>query len=269
MKTIFLLLLTVFGFTSRAFAHDHDASHSKEEPKKSLTLSTNVDSVKAGPIILQIQLKNETGKNLGAKDIALSHTQRIHAFLVDKALTQFRHEHPEWDGKSWVLKTNLDKGGDYKLWVQAKVASSGAEVTLSKSIRVEGEPVLQQRLSQNLLGEADGVVVKLSGVEVKSGEQSTLKFDVSRKDGSKLKLTPYLGAAAHVVAIHESNEEMAHMHPLNEKAQSPFETHAAFEKPGFYRIWAQFKESGKLLTIPFTLQVAKGSGKMQMDHSKH
>jgi hypothetical protein len=228
-----------------------------------------VDSLKAGPIILQIQLKNEVGKSLGPKDLALSHTKHIHAFLVDKTLTQFRHEHPEWDGKAWVLKANLDRGGAYKLWIQATVASSDTEITLSKSIRVEGETGSQNQFFQSLSGEAGGVVVKLSSADLKSGEQSTLKFDVSRKDGSKLKLESYLGAAAHVVAIHESNEAMAHMHPLNEKAASPFETHAAFEKAGFYRIWTQFKENGKVLTIPFTLQVTEGSAKKPIDHSKH
>ena len=269
MKSLISLGIMAFTWTQVVFAQSHSPSKSEASDKAEVSLSTTENSLKAGPVVLRIQLK-QNEKALGKKDIAISHTQRVHAFLVDHSLTQFRHEHPEWDGKDWVLKTNLEKGGNYKLWIQAKVASSGDEVTLSKRIQVEGTPSTQQPFSQNLLSESDGVVVKLSSGSVKSGEQSTLKFSVTRRDGSKLKLEPYLGAAAHVVAIHEKNEEMAHMHPLNEEAVSPFETHAAFEKPGFYRIWAQFREDGKLLTVPFTLQVAKGAtGKMPMDHSKH
>lgn len=269
MKSFILGGIMAFTWTSVVSAHDHHASHTEAPAKADVMLSTNVDSLNAGQVVLRIQLK-ENEKILGMKDISISHTQRIHAFLVDQTLTQFRHEHPEWDGKDWVLKTNLEKGGNYKLWIQAKIASSDSEVTLSKPIRVQGEPATSQGFSPKLMGEADGVVVKLSSNSLKSGEQSTLKFEVSRKDGSKLKLERYLGAAAHVVAINEKNNEMAHMHPLNEEAVSPFETHAAFEKPGNYRIWAQFKENGKLLTIPFTLQVAKAAtDKAPMDHSKH
>ncbi|MBN8555457.1 MAG: hypothetical protein J0L93_08435 [Deltaproteobacteria bacterium] len=268
MKLLASLIFSGITFTSLALAHDHDSSHGEQKSTTKVDLVTDVDSLKAGPIILKVQLK-QGQKSLGARDIEESHTQLVHAFLVDQTLTQFRHEHPEWDGKAWVLKTNLENGGSYKLWIQAKV-KNGNEVTLSKALKVSGTPARAQGFLPKLQSEVDNVVVKLAGDAVKAGEQSTLKFSVSRKDGSPLKLESYLGAAAHVVAIHEKNDEMAHMHPLNEEAVSPFETHAAFEKPGNYRIWAQFKENGKLLTIPFTLQVAKGSSsKKQMDHSKH
>ncbi len=270
MKSWFLGILSLLTFSGAIFAETHHGASHSTEGAVTYTLATGSDALSSGPITLRLQLKNNKGKVLAFEDIVLSHTQKIHAFLVDSTLTQFRHEHPEWDGKDWILKTELSSGGDYKLWIQARVAGSGDTVTLSKSISVKGPSAPNQKFSENFSGESDGIAVKLSPLKAKAGDQATLKFTVSRKDGSNPSLEKYLGAAAHVVAIREGNDVMAHMHPLNEEAGSPFETHAAFEKPGFYRIWAQFLESGKLRTVPFTLQVAKvAAGKMQMDHSKH
>jgi hypothetical protein len=86
-------------------------------------------------------------------------------------------------------------------------------------------------------------------------------------------LEPYLGAWAHVMILSKDGSEFIHAHPLDDAATmidnnpwqhshatpgpSPLaiETVTGFRKPGIYRMWAQFQRQGKVITIPFTIDI--------------
>src|SRR5581483_6538171 len=83
--------------------------------------------------------------------------------------------------------------------------------------------------------------------------------------GARAGLEPYLGAWAHVVVIGKDLDSFSHAHPL----EAAVHTHvtsgpppqevtivSSFPHPGEYRLWAQFQQSGKVVTAPFVLQVA-------------
>jgi len=68
----------------------------------------------------------------------------------------------------------------------------------------------------------------------------------------KTNLTPYFRAMGHVVILDESAQNFLHVHPLND--QEPiFETE--FQKPGIYKIWAEFKQNGKVRAFPFVVEI--------------
>ncbi|MED4785167.1 hypothetical protein [Brevibacillus choshinensis] len=75
----------------------------------------------------------------------------------------------------------------------------------------------------------------------------TVTFDLV-----KTNLTPYLGALGHVVILDESAQQYLHVHPAHQE-EAIFETQ--FEQPGLYKIWAEFKQNGKVRAFPFVVQI--------------
>ncbi|MED4586583.1 hypothetical protein P9578_27900 [Brevibacillus choshinensis] len=70
----------------------------------------------------------------------------------------------------------------------------------------------------------------------------TVTFDLD-----KTNLTPYLGALGHVVILNESAQQYLHVHPAHQE-EPIFETQ--FEQLGLYKIWAEFKQNGKVREFP-------------------
>ena len=122
---------------------------------------------------------------------------------------------------------------------------------------------------------------------VRADEQGTFTYILEKEDGSPAKdLEPYLGAPAHVAIVSEDAREFAHTH--GEASASGGNTsdsegngdaggaegeehaghgqgqtfgpeisfHHTFEKPGLYKVWAQFNHHGDVTTVPFVVQVA-------------
>jgi hypothetical protein len=51
----------------------------------------------------------------------------------------------------------------------------------------------------------------------------------------------------HVVILDENAQDFLHVHPANDR-EPIFETQ--FKQPGIYKIWAEFKQNGKVRAFP-------------------
>ena len=110
------------------------------------------------------------------------------------------------------------------------------------------------------------------------GEDLTFRFDVADAATAQpvTDLEPYLGAWAHIMAISQDRREFIHAHPdddTNSAPVSPWQhTHAVpgpspsfvqtttgFRRPGIYRMWVQFQRSGRVITVPFTVNILPGA----------
>lgn len=151
------------------------------------------------------------------------------------------------------------------------------------------------------------VVMKPDG-ELVSGEERMLEFQVFDAANKPVTdLENYLGAKAHFVIISKDLQEFVHAHPMSdenvktddhshgahehgatnhsEKTEKPekaektqrmagadaasiVSAHVAFPKASTYKIWAQFQRGGKVITVPFTVDVKAGSKEKGVDTSK-
>jgi hypothetical protein len=75
-------------------------------------------------------------------------------------------------------------------------------------------------------------------------------------------LEPIMGAYAHIVAINEDFETIAHVHPMGEEPSKesdrggPLLTfHFEPRKTGFYKIWLQAQIGRKDVYVPFGVKV--------------
>lgn len=245
---------------------------------------------------LSFTIKNPDGEIV--RDLQIVHEKPMHLLIVADDLNEFYHEHPEpqTDG-SYRASFVFPNGGNYRLYADS-TPIAGVQVVQNFSVgvggseRAEREFVIDktfEKTAENLR-----VVMKPSGDFV-SEDEMTLDFAVSdAATGNPVTdLENYLGEKAHFVVISRDLKEFVHAHSVsadNVKAEhahgaagdaarnhgekmssaaaSNVSAHIAFSKAGAYRLWAQFKRGGKIITVPFTFDVKQGAENKSLDVSK-
>jgi hypothetical protein len=91
---------------------------------------------------------------------------------------------------------------------------------------------------------------------LKTNASSELKASVFKNGKPVTDLDNYLGALAHVVIVSEDGKEFVHVHPMESETHGPeIRLHTNFPKSGKFKVFMQFKHSGKVNTAEFILHV--------------
>jgi hypothetical protein len=84
-----------------------------------------------------------------------------------------------------------------------------------------------------------------------------VNFNIVNEDGSPVEgLEPYLGQAAHLVAIRQGDLAYVHLHPTMDMVgmfMFGAATGSGLPQPGTYRMFLQFGYRGDVMTVPFTV----------------
>ncbi|MGJ7909880.1 hypothetical protein [Neobacillus sp. LXY-1] len=262
IAAIVYVLVLMGGFTaydqffkkdSEASSHKmsdakHDATNEHEHEGGDETTSevkTNFVYDK-GKIIIQITDKD--GK--AVDQLKVNHEKLLHLIVVDDHLDQYYHLHPKKVEKGKFEISHSFKDGSYKAFVDIKPENLSYHVTpISFTVgkQQESHSHAQLQAEEIFTKTIDGKNVEMVLSAQEAGKPVTLKFNLDQST-----LEPYLGAAGHVVILDEAANQYLHVHPHNE--QEPiFETE--FAKPGIYKIWAEFKQEGKVRVFPFVIKV--------------
>lgn len=197
---------------------------------------------------LKIFLKDKAGNRID--ELEVNHEKELHLIIVDEQLQKYYHLHPERTGKGEFTIKNTLPDGFYKAFIDIKPTDFSYKVEPIPFI--VGDPNITSH-GQELIPDTkfnktvEGETVSLKVSSFKIGEPVTLSFDLDQTN-----LTPYLGAMGHVVILDEYGKEFLHVHPSNNE-EPIFET--SFDKPGIYKIWAEFKQNGKVRAFPFVIEI--------------
>lgn len=187
----------------------------------------------------------------------VGHERRMHAIVVRRDLTGFQHLHPRMDADgTWSVPLRLDVPGSYRLY--ADFAHEGTPRTLATDLRVDGDAALRPLPPAAHGAVSDGGdAVRLGADAPRAGEETTLRFEVTR-DGEPVSLAPYLGAGGHLVALREGDLAFLHVHPLDDRAREDGRVAFAttFPSAGRYRLFLQYRHGEQVRTAAFTLEVA-------------
>lgn len=230
-----------------------------------------------GAFYSYFQIKDSDGKPVSEDQIELSHTKKLHAFVIDDSLSDYQHVHPEYaeDDQTFILKFKPKKSTNYKLWTEFK--KDGETHTQQVDLVSNWKEVYKQ--------EINGYRFELHTDEkVKVDEMINFEILVTSSKNKKVKLQEILGAYAHITCFTQDGKSMLHVHN-SDSHSSNHESHEAAKedehtehskslaeagivdpkssvkfslKPaqqGFYRIFAQLKIDGKEITAPFTIKV--------------
>ena len=232
-----------------------------------LTLSANSTSIHAGKSVrLRLEARDAAQENIRAFEYV--HERPIHLLVASADLAEFDHIHPELTaGDAYELDYAFAHGGRYRLWADYSLPGEPPRVE-SFDVEVQGPTRPAQKLVPiSLTQSSASLTVKLDAAQtLRAGVDIPIALKLS---GNTAELEPYLGAWAHVVISSEDLCTFAHAHPIESASvMSAIHTHVvsgpapeavhiltSFPKPGLYKLWAQFQQAGKVLTVPFVLRV--------------
>ncbi|HQU83027.1 MAG TPA: cupredoxin domain-containing protein [Pyrinomonadaceae bacterium] len=260
----------------------------------SIDLKTNPTEVKAGEET-NYTFEVKSPKNETVRNFEIVHEKPMHVLIVSDDLEEFYHVHPDLqtDGK-FTGKFTFPNGGNYTVYTDftlkglpQSVQNFAVKVSGKERAKVELKP--DEKFEKTVEGLR--FVMKPNG-ELIAGNQLMLDYDIYDSSNKPVTdLENYLGAKAHFVIISKDLQEFVHAHPMsadNVKAEekphgdnhdhgdkmanmaniSTVSAHIAFPKGSIYKIWAQFQRGGKVITVPFTVDVKPGSKEKEIDTSK-
>ncbi len=229
------------------------------------------DAVPGRPTRVVLRV-TDTRTGRPVEDIGRSHEAWMHLIVTRHDLGTFAHIHPQPTGTPGELSVpvTFPTAGRYTLHAEFKrkgemtdvVAASDAVVADADAI--PDEPVRASGRVQVV----NGVRVELVG-NAEAGHRSrlTYRFSDARTGAPITTLRPYLAAAGHIVVMPADGHGFAHEHAEAEDADGnpvfalpgqtfgpDLDVHAAFPRPGLYRIWGQFRTAdGTVVTTQFTV----------------
>jgi hypothetical protein len=258
----YVMRLSVTPPEDRAFQVEfpisvQDASSARNRkhtpPRFSLELSASPKTPKSGePVDLRLTVRDREKPKEVFNQFERAHEEFMHLVIVRDDLREFAHEHPALgnDG-AFVLRYQFKAAGEYRLFADVAPRNAGSQVLMAK-LKVAGKtspPVAFE--PRSTIQEIDGLRIELKTHAVAAKRTSEVAFTVEPATG----LQPYLGARAHLIAIHQDAVTFVHAHPdESQPADGNFGFLGRFPRPGQYRIWIQFKRNDRLVTGEFTLE---------------
>jgi hypothetical protein len=203
-------------------------------------------------------------------------TKKLHMIVISDDLTTFQHVHPTLgpDGH-FTIDLKVPAAGGYHVYADGVPHGDGQQVfrfdvpfgnTLSNAPNLTATPATVQ---------AGPYTVKLSTLQLNSGESTMLVARLTKRGQPAQDLQPYLGGAAHAVFINAKDYSYIHVHPTqgtdmvkmdamngmggmkelpdNGKVNPVLMLHVVAPEAGTYKLWLQFRGGGRLYVAPFVL----------------
>ncbi|MCH8005604.1 MAG: hypothetical protein IH888_05160 [Planctomycetes bacterium] len=235
---------------------------------------------------LDFTIKDPTGATV--KNLEVVHERVLHLLMVSDDLSWYAHEHPvaQSDG-SFRLSFKFPRGGEYVLFCDFSPSGAGGQV-VPVTLRVQGLSGASIPLVVDVESakQVDGYTIRLdTSGPIYAGGEAVLSYSISRRGRPVADLEPYLGAIGHLVLISRDLKHFVHSHPLGREhagrghhvndqrgagghdehnehggfvtgsTGSVVSFHARFPEAGLYKAWAEFKHRGRILTVPFVIDV--------------
>ena len=224
---------------------------------------------------LQVRQFAMDGKPILDYDVDMERT--MHMIIVRDDFATFDHLHPDFDARTGTFWQDFTKQPNHRYYVYTDTTPHGLSQQVFRFTLDSTGPVSNGRRSftpSERTASAGPYTVTLSKTTLPAERPKHLHLTVVENDEPAQDLSPYLGAAAHVVFINTSTLAYVHLHPTlrrgsdadtsmssgmnmatpTEGRSGPFMSMAVPALPtGTYKLWVQFLGNGKLYTVPFTL----------------
>jgi len=214
------------------------------------------------PATLDLQVVDPDGFEV--RNLQVVHEKLLHRMIVSQDLSWFAHEHPvPGPNGRFRLRYTFPAGGTYVLFHDFTPDSVGMQV-VPVELAVQGperppEPLV---VDDDRPRRVDGCDVTLAHTRLAAGIPCSMVFTLTRNGRPVTDLEPYLGVAGHLVMISQDRAVYLHSHPLApEPVRGPgVEFTMTFARTGLYKAWGQFRRHGRVLTVPFVVEVAGEGG---------
>ncbi len=234
---------------------------------RSYRVHVTPEALRAGDeATLRFRIESPDGELVQGLEVV--HEKLLHLLMVSSDLSWFAHEHPELqpDG-TFELEFTFPHGGVFTLYHDFTPAGVGMQVVpVEIAVLGDAPAPVPLEVSQNKSQTVDGFTFELTTASpIKSLQMQDLKFRVTRDGKPVTDLEPFLGALGHLIVVREDRKHFVHSHPLEPPAAASAGSarrggpevifSALFPVPGIYKVWGQFQHQGRVLTVPFVIEV--------------
>lgn len=233
-----------------------------------MSVATAGPPVAGREVRASVTLETSSGKPVAAEDLLISHTRRLHLLLIDPALGDYQHVHPE-PGRQpgeWTFAFTPRAGGLYRIFGDFTPAATARGLYAAVDLEVTGGSGAAARPERGAAVTRDGLRFGLTAAQtpVRAGQPIDLRFTLVRGDGAVVPLEPVMGAFAHLVAFDEARSGFAHLHPAEVDLAKPPDARRpvlnfklTIPRAGRYVVWAQVNLGGRETFVPFGLDVVE------------
>lgn len=232
-----------------------------------VSMALRTDSAVAGELVrATVVMRTASGKPIAPEDLLVVHTRPLHLLIVDPALNDYQHVHPEPGARpgEWVFEFTPHASGVYRVFADFTPAATSrglyahADLVVAEANGPGVKPLPPQAT------ERDGYVFTLTPATspLRAGQPVDLQFNIVRADGGAVPLEPVMDAFAHLVAIDEARSGFAHLHPAElDLTQKPdalrpvLNFKITIPAAGRYVIWSQVNLGGNEAFVPFWFEV--------------
>ncbi len=214
------------------------------------------------PKELRFAVKGPDGRNQRFPEIV--HEKPMHLILVSDDMQDFMHVHPEL-------------GADEQFGITPIFPRATRWHAFAQSTPAGGVSQVEHRMIEVKTGRArtqappPTIKVNIEVPTLETGTDLRIRFVLSDvTTGEPVNdLERYLGAWGHFIMISQDKKSFIHAHPMEPTgihdhtmplgpSPSTIEIVTGFDKPGRYRLWAQFQRGGTEVNVPFWLDVVAG-----------
>ena len=258
-----------------------DVSVPKVAPARTFSLAgfQPAGSVERGrPTTISFVIQQPNGRPLTTYKTGPGPHTGIHLIIVRDDLTYIIHQHPPVGAGGMVHQTvTFPAPGPYRVLVDAYPNLPGGQSNfqLLRSVEVAGAydprplPPFKPDLS------VDGYHVDMQGNPALHAIQAQfVNVEVTDAHGAKVNFVPWFGALAHAIFFHEGSLDYFHTHVcapgalncssvlgatrISGQSTSPgrLTLGVLLPVPGAWRLFLQMKLGGRVVTAPYTVQVA-------------
>ena len=245
------------------------------EPSMRLTASCDVPPTAGRPTRVTIKLARRDGSPVREGDLLVAHTQRVHLLIIDPALEDYHHEHPSPTSAPGEYEFTFTpaKTAPYRIYADVVPAATGVQEYVRAELPGAPTPnapglLLKDRQS-TLVAEAGGLRFQLfsdatNGLPLRVGRPSTLRLMISGPGGLPfVQLEPVMNAFAHLVGFYDDDRTVVHVHPAGSevvdqtlRAGPSLEFRFYPPREGFLRLYCQVSVAGRMVFVPFSVNVA-------------
>ncbi len=269
MKHLILASAALLLFCSSCNS-DAKSSHHQQDAHGESIIQANLQSkkTKKGEAFQAIlHLKDRlTGTAITSDDLQLTHTKKIHLFVIDDSLSHYQHIHPEETAEggyafTFTPETNLP----YTLWGELKRKNNNVKehvkVHLPNDMHEEAlkpYPLTPSFHAENNVLKADWNNASYDSLI--KGKKSDIIIHLKKQDGTPISsLDTLMGAKAHMAGFNEQTKQLVHVHPMHGDNPSQLLFHIAPEDAGLTKFFLQVQYQGEEMYFPFVMNVEDSS----------
>lgn len=262
---------------------------------------SNPAEVKAGEQTeLSFTVKNDKGEIVKDLPIVHEKPMHLLVVSDDLAEYYHIHPDPQADG-SYKVPFTFTNGGNFKLYADFTPKDSPQVVeNFMLKVSGNERAKVELKADEKFEKKTDGLkFVMKPDADLVAGKELMLNFSVFDEKTNKpvTDLEKYLGEYAHFVIISQDLQKFVHAHPMSKeehsegnhdmskmndanqkideskphthddktdtKGVSPSEVsaHTSFPQAGLFKVFAQFQRGGKVITVPFVVNIKANSDK--------